>query len=530
MTIGKSRKSVVLVALTASLMSCVNVATAFSAPGGAARQAIEIREAGLPPMIGWVPSGTPRATILCIHGLGLHKGSYSDLGEKLAAQGFAVYAIDVRGFGAWYTNNQPKLDFPATLTDIGNAADYVLKHHPNTPMFLVGESMGGGVALHAAAKYQDKFAGLICAAASGDRFAGLGQDLHLTWHVLTGGFKERFNVGAAVIKNATKDEQHAQRWANDPMARKDFSAGELLTFQNLMKKNFEAAHQIQSMPVLVIEGQKDTLVRQSGNSAIFDQLMTPSRTHVVSKDAEHLIFENGQTNEQDLNYVVSWIKKNEHPATASKPEPLVPPPTDGTLAVLPPDAAHSAPSIIRSASNISFWIELKRNGETFRCNNKTAFKSGDEIRFHLTPGLDGFAYILMKQGTTGGHAILFPEARTGTDNAVVGGKDCPIPTMTYLRFDDKPGIEKMSLIFSRKPIDLNNVLRDPHTVTAYVSPDRSGSKDLVPTRMQLSWDDPAPVLMPSYEPNSALASNPSAVRLGYNENDTVALEIALEHE
>ena len=136
----------------------------------------------------------------------------------------------------------------------------------------------------------------------------------------------------------------------------------------------------------------------------------------------------------------------------------------------------------------------------------------------------------MQQGSGGGRAMLFPEQRTGTNNAIAGGKDCAIPTMTYLKFDENPGVEKVSLIFSKKQMNVDSVLRDPNTVTAYVSPDRTGAKDLVPTRMQLSWDDTAPVLMPKVESDSMLASHSSLVKVGYAAEDTVALDIALEHK
>lgn len=486
---------------------------------------------GKPPLNAWVPVAKPKLALLCLHGLGLHAGSYTDLGERLKKDGIAVYSIDERGFGQWWKRGEGKIDFDATMQDIGLVADLIARENPGVPLFILGESMGGAMALQAASKYQDKFAGLICAVPSGDRFGDLNVNLHLGLKVLTKGFSERFNAGDAVIASATKrhenknapldakSEAHRLKWSQDPLARKDFSLGELMTFQGFMNKNTGAAQALLNMPVLFVQGAHDALVRPSGTWDVWEYLQTPNRDKVISETSEHLIFENGQFSENDLKFVTNWIDKTLAAKIAVKQPP----------APVKLDDAANAPSIIKSTSNLTYWIELKRDGKTFRCNNKTVFQSGDEIRFHMRAGVDGFAYILLQQGTGGGRAVLFPEQRTGTNNAIASGKDCAIPTMTYLKFDDHPGIEKVSLIFSKRPMDADSVLRDPNTVTAYVSPDRSGAKDLVPTRMQLSWDDTNPVLIPNVQPDTALASHSSLVKVA-SQDDTVALDIALEHK
>jgi hypothetical protein len=185
-----------------------------------------------------------------------------------------------------------------------------------------------------------------------------------------------------------------------------------------------------------------------------------------------------------------------------------------------------------------------RDGKIYRCNNKSIFRSGDAIRFHLLPGADGYAYIVMKQGTTGKKAVLFPEAETGLANDVTGGQDYTLPTKAWLKFDQNPGVEKLSLIFSKKPLD-NYGTDDPRLLTAYVSSDQSGSKDLIPTRMQLSWDESNPIMMPaSFSTNSENAPHgssrlealhsfdPKASLVRVSErtgSDAISVDIALTH-
>ncbi len=146
-------------------------------------------------------------------------------------------------------------------------------------------------------------------------------------------------------------------------------------------------------------------------------------------------------------------------------------------------------------NGLSYWIELTRAGKSYRCNNKVKFKSGDEIRFHVVTNTDGYAYILLKKGSSGGHRLLFPDEETGIDNHILKAHDYVIPTEAALAFDNQKGAEIVGLLFSRTKLNPDQYMNIP-TLTCFVSAKQDGSKDLVPTRMQLSWDDPDPVIIP----------------------------------
>ena len=513
--------------------------------------------AKLPPTIAWGAGiNNPSAVILCIHGLGMHKGSYDELGKLMAAKGITVYAIDVRGFGDWHLNGNEQLDFAQTFLDIKKTLEDIRKRYPQSKVFLLGESMGGAIALQAAAKYPQLISGLISSVPSGDRWSGLGEDLKIGFHVLAGGFGGRFNVGTHVVKRATiSDEQGhlvnqelRKRWEKDPSGRNEFSPDELMIFQRAMNSNKEAAAQIKEMPVLIIQGANDKLVRPTGSFFVWKHLSTPDATFVISESSEHLIFEYGQFSAKDADFVLSWLKKAIAPLpdqTVSNSGPVLPEKnqlpsqsdvlagvrnfSDNKTSVVP---SHDLATVSSRPGlpGISYWIELMRAGKRYSCNNKTQFHSGDEIRIHVISSVDGYAYILMKRGSTGAHAVLFPDSRTGRNNAVAAEKDFALPSATWLKFDENPGTEKVALIFSRSPLDpdTNKYINSQSVI---VTADRSGAKDLCPTRMQIGWDDPNPVIMPASMTDVALVSS-SMVKIVSKEeaNSLIAIEIALEHQ
>ena len=47
----------------------------------------------------WQPAQSPRAVVAIVPGFKSHSGQYHWAGEQLAAQGFAVHAVDLRGRG-----------------------------------------------------------------------------------------------------------------------------------------------------------------------------------------------------------------------------------------------------------------------------------------------------------------------------------------------------------------------------------------------------------------------------------------------
>lgn len=509
------------------------------------------------PVLSWMDTAVqPRVVMLCIHGLGLHKGNYEAIGKRLAKEGVITYSMDVRGFGDWKKmKGYEKIDLPGTLEDVGSLLTAIKTKYPDLPVILMGESMGGAIALHSAARYQNKVNGLICSVPSGDRFHGADDQLHIALNAIFKGFDANINVGKMVMGRSTSSETLRTEWKNDPLARMDFSIKELMQFQNFMKKNEEMAHLINKSPVLFVQGGKDTLVLPAGTFALKKALATPNSQFVLSGQSEHLIFESNQFSEKVLGYLLSWVNKNvaelptsllahSGPNTVASNKDIAETPdimiaqdpkkkederkneeAQSTLAMATPGADDT----IVTNAGISYWIELKRGGKKFRCNSRMAFQSGDEIRFHVIPDVDGYAYIVLKQGTSGGKAVLFPPEKT-TNNLLRADIDYPLPFEGWLAFDNNPGIEKLSLVFSRQKMD-TNAFSDRIEV-AYVG--QEGSKDIVPTRMKLSFDDEAPAIISadSIDTNSAIAANKKSnvTRLVCLDTGVLAVDIALAHK
>lgn len=108
----------------------------------------------------------PRAALLVAHGLGEHAGRYATLAADLAVRGVSVYAPDHRGHGR----------SPGARGHVGRFAELVddfeaFRRHvaaalpPGFPVFLLGHSLGGLVALRHLEEHPDAgYAGAVLSA------------------------------------------------------------------------------------------------------------------------------------------------------------------------------------------------------------------------------------------------------------------------------------------------------------------------------------------------------------------------------
>jgi len=101
------------------------------------------------PLRMWAPSDRPpRAVVLALHGMNDYSNAFATVGPVLAVQGIVTYAFDQRGFGRGPHPGQWS-DKATMAADAIAAARLLAEAHPGLPLFLLGESMGGAVAIEA---------------------------------------------------------------------------------------------------------------------------------------------------------------------------------------------------------------------------------------------------------------------------------------------------------------------------------------------------------------------------------------------
>lgn len=160
-----------------------------------------------------------------------------------------------------------------------------------------------------------------------------------------------------------------------------------------------------------------------------------------------------------------------------------------------PELEPSGKNLARKTEpiSVSYWIELTRDGKSFRANNKSPFHSGDEIKLHVISNVDnGHACVILRNGTDGAGAVLFPDSKHGDDDRVFRKHDNVIPEFDPFVFDKNPGVEQVRLVVSREAIDPKSFLMTKTTPAVngplLVAMNPQGKKDLVPSNVQVDYE------------------------------------------
>ncbi|MFC4948552.1 alpha/beta hydrolase [Pseudonocardia sp. GCM10023141] len=113
---------------------------------------------------GWLPAAPPTGVVLLCHGLGEHSGRYGNVVDALVPDGWAVYGVDHRGHGRSGGRRAHLDDYADWLSDFDVFRRTVVARHEGLPVFLLGHSMGGQIALAYALDHQPDLKGLVLSA------------------------------------------------------------------------------------------------------------------------------------------------------------------------------------------------------------------------------------------------------------------------------------------------------------------------------------------------------------------------------
>ena len=255
----------------------------------------------------WLPERDPRAVVVIAHGLAEHGGRYPEVAARLVASDYAVYALDHRGHGR---SGGPRANidrFAYLVSDLGTFAGRAQREHPGAPVFLLGHSMGGAVALACALRYKGSLKGLALSApalATGEAVSSLKR---LTLRLLS---SLAPNAGALTLpaKAISRDPAVVEAYEQDPLVfRGAIPARTIVELLQAMAA-FPASAPELRIPVLVQHGTADSLVPLAATRPVYDLLGQPkARTLRYYDGLFHEVF-----NEPERDRVIAdlavWIE------------------------------------------------------------------------------------------------------------------------------------------------------------------------------------------------------------------------------
>lgn len=260
----------------------------------------------------WLPDGPPHAVVLALHGFNDSRNAWEIAAPDFAKAGIAVYAPDLRGFGAapgrglW-----PGGD--ALVDDASTMAALLRREYPNTRLILMGESMGGAVLMRVATEQHPDVDGYVLSAPAvwGRARMNLAMQgsLWLAATLLPG-----LAVSRGPIRVTPSDNTDAlRRLSQDPLTLRATRFDTLKGLVDLMDAALAAAPRF-AAPSLFLYGAHDDLVPPRATVTVW-RALPPSAVRAFYPHGYHLL-PRDLSRAEPIADVIAWILTGAPPAAA----------------------------------------------------------------------------------------------------------------------------------------------------------------------------------------------------------------------
>jgi len=268
----------------------------------------------------WRPRAEPKAVVVIVHGLKDHSTRYKAFAERLAEQGFAVHAFDLRGHGRSEGVRVWVDAFDDYLGDLDMFVHRSQQAENGKPVLLFGHSMGGAIVALYTLTRKPKVAGIVLSGAA------LATDVSAGGPRFVAALAPAAGVFQLDLKQFSRDPAVVTAGLSDPLvyqgAASARTAVELLGAIGQIQERMGEL----SVPVLAMHGEADKVTPPDGSKQLIERAQSKDKTLKLYPNLVHDLLHEPEK-DQVIADVVKWM--NDHvPGGAA---PAVTPPAGGPV-------------------------------------------------------------------------------------------------------------------------------------------------------------------------------------------------------
>ena len=258
-------------------------------------------------------SQNAKAAILFVHGYGEYAGRYKSIGENFQKEGISFYTLDLQGHGRSEGDRIHIEKFDDYVDEVIQYTHIIKKKLNNTPLFLMGNSMGGCIS--AFTGLREKFRGVILVSPMLKVKAEVAKP-HL---VMIASFISSLLPKLTIpgekldIHLLTHSKEGYESYVNSPYCYQgSFKANG--AYQNLL-----ATQRIQELapkadyPFFILQSENDYAVDPEGSKSFYQNASSnDKKLHIYEGAYHHLLSEPSQFGggaEKALSDIKEWITK-----------------------------------------------------------------------------------------------------------------------------------------------------------------------------------------------------------------------------
>lgn len=203
----------------------------------------------------------PQAVFLALHGFNDYSNAFDAPARWWAQHGVTTYAYDQRGFGAteeagvW-------AGIASMVEDLRAAVRVIRKRHPEAPLYLIGESMGGAVVLAALGDAESGLPGVdgaVLAAPAVWGRATMNPFYRSGLWVIAHTFPGWRPTGQSLGRIPSDNIEMLRAMGRDPLVIKETRFDSVYGLVGLMDRALDAAPRVE-LPLLLLYGARDEII------------------------------------------------------------------------------------------------------------------------------------------------------------------------------------------------------------------------------------------------------------------------------
>lgn len=254
----------------------------------------------------WHPQAAAKAILVVVHGHGGHSGIFTRLVEYLIDRHYIIYSFDLRGHGRSPGQRGYINSWAEYRADLAAFIEFIRTQESQLPLFLIGQSMGGTIALDYLLRESPQLQGLILMSPA------LGLNVS-PWKLLVGKMLSRIRPHFALdagIDMSTGSRNPAVVTANAKDSLRHGQGTARLATEILRTIDWVNAHASElQIPLLVLHGAGDLVTPLASSQTFFERITIADKEMREYPDSYHELH-------NDLNYlevlgdINDWLEKH----------------------------------------------------------------------------------------------------------------------------------------------------------------------------------------------------------------------------
>lgn len=215
----------------------------------------------------------PRAALIIVHGVGEHSARHNDAAIFFNNKGLSVYAADLRGHGKSQGKRGHINSFKEYLFDLSDFFNIVNKKEAGRNIFLLGQSLGGLIALVFVLSYKEpNLSGVIACAPCLDIILPIP-----LWKRTLARIISKIYPNLSMKDNSlgseylSHDKEVCKSYDNDPLVHRYRTPRFYTELIKTMRYVQRSADKI-DIPILILQGGKDMIVSKSATEDFFNNI------------------------------------------------------------------------------------------------------------------------------------------------------------------------------------------------------------------------------------------------------------------